>query len=176
LFSGVFFWHKLSYADGMMRAWFMIPIFLCLALPRATSARQADFILVEKAKRMMTLYAKGKPVKSYVVALGGAPVGHKTTQGDNRTPEGRYRIDFKNNRSQFHLSLRVSYPNAADRAQATRRGVSPGGDIFIHGQPGGTRTSKIASDWTLGCIAVSNAEIEEIWKLVKVGTVVELKP
>jgi murein L,D-transpeptidase YafK len=143
----------------------------------AAHAQMADFILVEKAKRLMTLYAGGKPVKTYTIALGGAPVGHKTTQGDNRTPEGKYRIDFKNNKSQFYLSLRISYPNAADKAQARKRGVSAGGDIFIHGQPRlSTRKSKIPYDWTLGCIAVSNAEIEEIWQKVAIGTIIEIKP
>jgi murein L,D-transpeptidase YafK len=139
-------------------------------------AQNADYILVEKSKRLMTLYAGGKPIKSYKVALGDAPVGHKTTQGDEKTPEGKYKIDLKNQYSRFHLSLRISYPNAADRKQAAARGVSPGGDIFIHGQPGGVPLAKIPYDWTDGCVAVSNAEIDEVWKLVKLGTVVQVKP
>jgi murein L,D-transpeptidase YafK len=139
-------------------------------------AQTADYILVEKAKRVMTLYANGKPIKTYSVALGDAPVGAKTSQGDERTPEGRYKIDLKNQYSHYHLSLRISYPSAADRAQAKRRGVNPGGDIFIHGQPKGYPLAKIPTDWTDGCVAVSNAEIDEVWKLVKVGTIVELKP
>jgi murein L,D-transpeptidase YafK len=154
---------------------FLVSGFTCAtaAQPEAT---RADFILVEKSKRLMTLYAAGKPLKTYRIALGDAPVGHKTTQGDEKTPEGRYKIDFKNQYSRFHLSLRISYPNAADRKQATMRGVSPGGDIFIHGQPGASPMAKIPYDWTDGCVAVSNAEIDEIWKLVKTGTAVEVKP
>ncbi len=142
----------------------------------AVMAQPATYILVEKARRTMTLYANSKPLGTYRIALGDAPVGHKTTQGDEKTPEGKYKIDLKNQYSRFHLSLRISYPDKADLAQAAKRGVSPGGDIFIHGQPGGTPTSKIPYDWTDGCVAVSNKEIEEIWRQVKIGTTVEIRP
>ncbi len=165
----------------MARSHSVAVLLLLTAVPAAkihaqTPMTYADYILVEKAKRTMTLFANGKPLKSYTVALGDAPVGHKTKQGDEKTPEGTYKIDLKNQYSHYHLSLRISYPNAADRKQAAARGVSPGGDIFIHGQPKGYPLAKIPTDWTDGCIAVSNAEIDEVWKLVKVGTVVELKP
>jgi murein L,D-transpeptidase YafK len=111
-------------------------------------------------------------LKTYRIVLGDAPVGHKTQQGDERTPEGRYRITFRNDKSRFHLSLRVSYPNEADRAQARRRGVDPGGDIMIHGgTPPGYRR-----DWTDGCIAVTNDEMEEVWRLVPVGTPIRIDP
>ena len=104
--------------------------------------------------------------------LGGAPVGHKRQQGDRRTPEGDYRITYRNDRSRFHLSLRISYPNEADRRQAAARGVDPGGDIMIHGAtPPGSRT-----DWTEGCIAVTNAEMEAVWQRVPVGTPVRIRP
>ena len=120
----------------------------------------------------MQLLRDGKVLRTYRIALGDAPVGHKRQQGDERTPEGDYTISFRNAKSRFHLSLRVSYPNAADRAQAAARGVDPGGDIMIHGNtpPGYT------GDWTDGCIAVTDAEIEEIWRLVPVGTPIRIDP
>lgn len=144
-----------------------------------SSASQADHIIVYKSQRKMELLTNGKVIKSYKIALGGNPVGAKTRQGDHRTPEGIYRIDAKNAHSRFHLALHVSYPNAEDRERARKLGVSPGGDIMIHGLP--DRYAHLGSlqshyDWTDGCIAVSNSEIEEIWKLVPVGTEVEIRP
>ena len=138
----------------------------------APAAQQADAIRVSKSERRMQLLRDGKVLRTYRIALGDAPVGHKRQQGDERTPEGDYTISFRNAKSRFHLSLRVSYPNAADRAQAAARGVDPGGDIMIHGNtpPGYT------SDWTDGCIAVTDAEIEEIWRLVPVGTPIRIDP
>jgi murein L,D-transpeptidase YafK len=140
---------------------------------------QADRIIVYKTRRLLELHSGRKVIKSYRVALGPNSVGPKTRQGDHRTPEGLYRIDSKNGKSRFHLALHVSYPNDRDREQARKLGVSPGGDIMIHGLPDsyaylGSLQSKY--DWTDGCIAVSNAEIEEIWKLVPVGTPVEINP
>jgi murein L,D-transpeptidase YafK len=140
---------------------------------------QADRVLILKAKRTLLLYHGQQVLKTYRVALGGSPNGPKERQGDHKTPEGAYRIDAKNSKSQFHLALHVSYPNENDRARAKKLGVSPGGDIMIHGLPdkfaylGKLHTNY---DWTEGCIAVSNAEIEEIWKLVPVGTPVEIRP
>lgn len=118
-------------------------------------------------------------VKSYRIALGGVPKGHKECQGDNRTPEGHYIIDSRNKSSKYHRSLHVSYPNPADIRAAKKRGCNPGGDIMIHGLPNGygwTGASHTAIDWTLGCIAVTNKEIEEIWRLVPNGTPIEIKP
>jgi murein L,D-transpeptidase YafK len=139
----------------------------------------ADRIVVEKSARTMTLMREGKVLKTYKVALGTQPKGAKQRQGDHKTPEGLYIIDSKNARSRFHLGLHISYPNAADRARARKAGVDPGGAIMIHGLE-----SKYAwlgslhrqTDWTDGCIAVTNPEIEDIWKLVAVGTPVEIKP
>lgn len=135
-------------------------------------AQQADAIHVFKAQRRMELLRGGQVIARYRIALGDAPVGHKRQQGDERTPEGDYRISYRNDRSRFHLSLRISYPNEADRRQARARGVDPGGDIMIHGAtpPGDKR------DWTDGCIAVTNAEMEEIWRRVPVGTPVRIEP
>lgn len=140
---------------------------------------KADRILILKAKRELTLFHNGKPLKTYEVSLGASPVGDKQCQGDNRTPEGTYRIELKNRHSRFHRSLRVSYPNARDVAESRRRGCSPGGDIMIHGLGksfGYLGKLHLASDWTLGCIAVTNEEIEEIWAAVDVGIVVEIRP
>lgn len=136
-------------------------------------------MVIVKSTRTLTLLRQGQVLKTYKVALGGQPVGAKTQQGDNKTPEGVYTIDARNPHSQFHLALHVSYPSAADRVHARKLGVNPGGDIMIHGLPpqwawlGAAHREK---DWTLGCIAVTNAEIEEIWAMVPLGTRVEIKP
>lgn len=139
----------------------------------------ADRVVVHKAERELLLVTEGKILKRYRIALGGHPQGHKTQEGDRRTPEGVYRIAGRNPRSAYHLSLRISYPNEDDRIQAARRGVSPGGDIMIHGLPNGFgwigRWHRWA-DWTAGCIAVTDSEIEEIWRSVPDGTPVEIKP
>lgn len=156
-----------------------VSIFLLSVLGFSTAKPQADLIVVEKAKRTMTLMSGNTVLKCYLVALGGHPVGAKERQGDRKTPEGSYVIESKNARSQFHLSLRISYPNVADRERARKLGVNPGGDIFIHGlAPSFSRIGALHRkvDWTDGCIAVTDQEIEEIWKLVRVGTKVEIKP
>lgn len=149
-------------------------------VPRELAPDQkANAILVEKQQRRLTLLRNGTPIKTYAVSLGTDPLGHKLQQGDGRTPEGVYKIDFKNQRSKFHLSLRISYPETADREQARLRGVSPGGDIMIHGLPNGMgwlSHEHLARDWTDGCIAVTNEEIEEIWSMVGVGTTIEIRP
>lgn len=140
--------------------------------PLAPAAEQVDAIRVDKSERRMELLRGGKVVRRYRILLGDDPVGPKHKQGDERTPEGRYTITFRNGASRYHLSLRVSYPDEADVAWAKARGLDPGGDIMIHGgtPPGYGR------DWTDGCIAVTNAEIEEIWRLVPVGTPITISP
>ncbi len=138
-----------------------------------------DRILIEKSARRMTLISQGEALKSYKIALGGNPVGPKERQGDNKTPEGIYTIDGRNKESRFHLSLRVSYPNERDRNRAKELGVSPGGDIMIHSIKNGLSwvgDAHSGIDWTKGCIAVTDGEIEEIDKLVPNGTVVEIRP
>jgi murein L,D-transpeptidase YafK len=145
------------------------------AIP-AVPAQVVDYLLVDKTRRLLIAYAGGQPVKIYRgLQLGGAPRGHKQFQGDSRTPEGLYVIDTRNPTSRFHLSLRVSYPNAADRARAAQLGRSPGGDIFLHGQPNGWPAGRVAGDWTDGCIAFSNEEIEELWAIVPDGTPIEIR-
>jgi murein L,D-transpeptidase YafK len=139
----------------------------------------ADRIVVIKSKREMQLLHSGSVIKTYKISLGAVPVGRKEQQGDHRTPEGTYSIVGRNPKSQYHRALRVSYPNADDRARAARRGVSPGSDIMIHGLPNGygwVGRGHLAKDWTDGCIAVTDQEIEEIWTLVADGTPVEIRP
>lgn len=143
------------------------------------SALQADRFLVIKKDRTLTLLSKGQILKSYKVALGGTPVGPKTRQGDHRTPEGVYVLDRRNATSQFHRALHISYPNTQDRAQAKQQNVPPGGDVFVHGLPNGhgwIGKGHRMKDWTDGCIAVTDEEIEEIWRLVPDGTPIEIKP
>jgi murein L,D-transpeptidase YafK len=147
------------------------------ALAEQAVPSQADFILVDKSDRTLTLFNRGVPFKSYVgLQLGGAPAGAKHFEGDRRTPEGDYTIDRRNPRSAYHLSLHISYPSVADRAYATAYGRSPGGEIFIHGQPNELAEGREPGDWTDGCIAVSDAEIEELWREVPDGTPIEIRP
>jgi murein L,D-transpeptidase YafK len=134
-------------------------------------------IVVHKGERRMELYAGGRLVHVLSgIQLGDAPVGHKQFEGDEKTPEGRYTIDLRNPRSSYHLSLRISYPDQAARAYAAARQRSPGGEIYIHGQPNGLRWGRMPGDWTDGCIALSNREIEALWRAVPMGTVVEIVP
>lgn len=136
-----------------------------------------DFLLVDKSERLMIGYAGGQPVKAWRdLQFGDAPQGHKRFEGDERTPEGRYVIEGRNPGSAYHLSLKVSYPAPADRAYAAQFGRSPGGDIFLHGQPNALPIGRLPGDWTDGCIAFSNAEIEELWRIVPDGTVIEIRP
>jgi len=139
----------------------------------------ADSIVVEKSRHRLSLYHRGTLLRSYLVALGQQPVGDKVRVGDNRTPEGLFRIEARNPGSRYHRALKISYPDAAHRARARSLGVSPGGDIMIHGLP--ARQAWVGAahrdfDWTEGCIAVTNNEIEEIWSVVPVGTPILIKP
>ncbi len=145
----------------------------------APQEAQADQVEVVKSSRRLMLWRAGRLLKSYRVALGFQPEGHKQREGDGRTPEGTYTIDARNPKSAFHLSLRVSYPASADRARAAELGVSPGGDIYIHGQPNGLKRFFVGHpgrDWTTGCVAVTNREMREIWSLVPTGARVVIRP
>jgi tetratricopeptide (TPR) repeat protein len=138
-----------------------------------------DKVLIEKKKRRLTLISNGEAIKIYKIALGGNPIGPKEKQGDNKTPEGTYTIESRNRHSEYHLSLRISYPNEKDKKRAEKLGYSPGGDIMIHGIKNGFSWvgglhSEI--DWTEGCIAVTNKEMEEIARMVPNGTPVEIRP
>jgi murein L,D-transpeptidase YafK len=152
------------------------------ALPPASSGQQqdkADSILILKKDHTMELLAGGKVIRTYKVALGQGGLAPKQREGDARTPEGHYVIDSKNEHSKYHKALHVSYPSTEDRKRAARLGVSPGGAIMIHGLPDGKAwvgARHRLFDWTLGCIAVRNDEIDEVWSLVPVGTPVEIRP
>jgi murein L,D-transpeptidase YafK len=139
----------------------------------------ADKVLIEKKARRLTLFSKGQVLRTYKVALGRNPNGPKEREGDNKTPEGVYAIDARNKNSRYHLSLHISYPNEQDRKRAKELGVSPGGDIMIHGIRNGFGWLGGVHrwlDWTQGCVAVTDDEIKEIDRLVPNGTTVEISP
>lgn len=151
---------------------------LVLGAPSRAETPEVELVRVEKAARRLTLFdARGEVLRRYAgIQLGRAPAGPKRFEGDGRTPEGRYVIDHGNDASAYHLSLHISYPAPAERAAAAALGRSAGGAIFIHGQPNHLRSGRIAGDWTAGCIALSNKEIEELWSLVPDGTAIEILP
>lgn len=140
---------------------------------------RVDLIKIDKSARKLSLFAKGELVSQYSIALGPEPIGPKRSEGDGRTPEGNYVIDSRNPHSQFYKSLHISYPNQNDRAQSQRLGVRPGANIMIHGIKNGLGwlgPLHRLSDWTQGCIAVTDSEIDEIWRLVPDSTKVEIAP
>jgi tetratricopeptide (TPR) repeat protein len=148
-------------------------------LDYAIQKGSVDRILIEKSTRRLMVISQGEVLKSYKIALGGNPIGPKERQGDNKTPEGTYVIDGRNRDSRFHLSLHISYPNERDKKRAKELGVSPGGDIMIHGIKNGfswVGDAHSGVDWTKGCIAVTDQEIEEIDNLAPNGTIVEIRP
>ncbi|MCC7273882.1 MAG: L,D-transpeptidase family protein [Alphaproteobacteria bacterium] len=147
--------------------------------PVAPPPALVDRIVVHKMDRRMELMKDGAAVRTYRIDLGWQTLGHKQHEGDGRTPEGVYTIEGRNPRSGFHRALKISYPSAEDRARANGKGMSPGGLIMIHGQPNDPRSYERAQkkrDWTEGCIAVRNDEIEEIWAFVGDGTTIEILP
>ena len=138
-----------------------------------------DRILVEKSARRLSIFCKGKKLKSYRVALGRNPIGPKEQEGDMKTPEGLYKIDSRNPQSAYHLALHVSYPSNEDSARAADRGVSAGFDIMIHGiENGGGWIGAFHRwhNWTAGCIALTDEEIEELWRVTPDGTPIEIQP
>jgi murein L,D-transpeptidase YafK len=166
-----FLWVGVCFALGALTA--------ALPAQQPVAAQKADSVLILKKDHLMELLAGGKVIRTYKVALGRGGLAPKEREGDARAPEGHYIIDSRNAESHYHRALHVSYPNAEDRKRAARLGVSPGGAIMIHGLPNGKGWVGPAHrlyDWTLGCIAVTDQEIEEIWDLVPVGTPVEIRP
>ncbi len=152
---------------------------LSTAQTAAKPALHADRVIVLKKDRTLQLLSQGNVVKTYKVALGGDPVGPKVRQGDHKTPEGIYVLDSRNAHSRFYKSIHISYPNPRDRSAARQKGVSPGGDVFIHGLPNGYGSIGAAHrlrDWTDGCIAVTDEEMDQIWNAVGGGTPIEIKP
>ncbi len=167
-----------SHFPSAKSAGFLLFCLLFFAGGAFASFTQADKVLVIKSKRVLLLLQNGSILREYQICLGRNPKGHKTRQGDYRTPEGTYILDSRNPKSIFHLSLHISYPSKTDCLKARRLGVSPGSSIMIHGLPEGTTIDDLGGyrDWTKGCIAVSNTAIEEIWQLVPDGTPIEIKP
>ena len=161
--------------------WLALALAACAAPPKPLPAPppqeapadlvMADLVVVEKQRRQLSLYHQGRLLRQYQgLQFGRQPRGHKQFEGDGRTPEGRYVIAARNPRSAYHLSLRISYPGPHDAAHAARHGRLPGGDIFIHGQPNGWPVGeRVPGDWTDGCIALTNAEMEELWHGVPDG-------
>ncbi|MDN5565998.1 MAG: L,D-transpeptidase family protein [Psychrobacter sp.] len=136
-----------------------------------------DKVFVDKSERVLKLLSGDKVIKTYPIALGDSPAGHKRQEGDERTPTGTYKLDYTNENSKYYRSIHVSYPNASDKAQAKKRGVSPGGDIMIHGQKNGLgHLAAITQqrDWTDGCIAVTDDEMDEIMSVYKAGMPIEI--
>ncbi|MFT0211268.1 L,D-transpeptidase family protein [Pseudomonas sp. F1_0610] len=154
---------------------FIALLYLCLT----TAYAAVDHVVVFKEQRILQLMDKQKIIKSYHIALGRNPLGHKQQEGDSRTPEGTYKLDYINERSSYYRSMHISYPNAIDKKNAKARGVSPGGLIMVHGQPNGyEQFSSLTQqrDWTDGCIALTNEEMDEFLSLVKVGTLISIHP
>lgn len=152
---------------------------LLLMPPRVSGQDKADRVLVDKSEYRMWLFKNDQVIAEYPVRFGGNPQGHKQQQGDQRTPEGHYVLDYRNPNSRYHRSIHISYPDRQDRTAASRRGVSPGGDIFIHGQPNGWGFAGLVLqqfNWTDGCIAVTNDAMDEIWNTVPNGTPIEIRP
>ncbi len=153
---------------------------LCAVLPAtAVADSPIDRVVVYKSEQQLSLMAGQRKVRSYPIYLGGNPVGHKRHQGDLRTPEGRYLLYQRNTKSRFYRSIKLSYPNAADRVHARTLGKSPGGDIMIHGMPGLEKRSLLmfsGRNWTDGCIALSNMHMKEVWDLVDLNTPIEIYP
>ena len=145
----------------------------------ASGAEKADHVLVVKSEWRLYLMRGDKVFADYPVTFGAQPKGHKQQQGDERTPEGRYLLDSKNVNSKFYKAIHVSYPNAQDRENARKRGVSPGGDIMVHGQPNGWGWAGPALQmlsWTDGCIALRDKDMDEVWAAVDAGTPIEIRP
>lgn len=162
--------------------WLLLGVAMSLPVPGfciSPTMESVDLVVIEKSRRQLKLFADGRQVASYYVALGKNPIGHKRCQGDNRTPEGRYSISGRKPNSDFYRALRISYPSDDDVARARQVGCDPGGDIMIHGlRPDApdNLSKHPYTDWTLGCVAVTNEEIEQIWALVPDGTPVEIRP
>ncbi|WP_457154413.1 L,D-transpeptidase family protein [Mesorhizobium sp. P5_C1] len=162
-----------------MRLTRLCAIYACMiATAPALAGEKVDLVRVDKSDRRLELIGGGKVLRSYSIALGGDPLGHKHQEGDQRTPEGRYVLDWRNPNSIAHKSIHISYPNADDLAAAKVRHVDAGGMIMIHGQPNGFGWwgwLLQLVDWTDGCIAVTDSDMDEIWAMVADGTPIEIE-
>lgn len=157
----------------------LVLVLLVPALLDADGFPVADEVVVDKSDRVLHLMKDGRPFRTFNIALGIRPEGHKQEEGDFRTPEGRYLLDTRNPNSDYFLSIHVSYPNNQDSREAQARGVNPGGAIMIHGQPNEPTRSETyyrTQDWTNGCIAVSNSDMIDIWLMTADFTPIEIRP
>jgi murein L,D-transpeptidase YafK len=157
----------------------MIFLLLLGILVNEDNASKVDLVIVEKSQHILTLLSHGKVQRTFKVALGRSPTGAKEKQGDHKTPEGQYILDRRNAKSRFYKSIHISYPNQQDIEKAQQRGFEAGGDIMIHGLPNGFGWLGSAHrnlDWTDGCIAVTDSEMDEIWTLVPDATAIEIRP
>lgn len=162
-----------------MRVLLLVACLLMIGGLANATPLSADLVVVKKSDRKIMLFSDGRLIKQYPISLGDNPVGHKVKKGDERTPEGRYLLTHRNSQSQFYKSIHVNYPNNQDRRRAYSMGVSPGGDIKIHGLPNKkTFPSDIYMDfnWTDGCIAVTDQHMDEIWSMIRENTPIEILP
>lgn len=164
----------MRYISGVVALLAMLVLSGCASKFQSYDGPEVTHVLVMKGERRMHLLHHDTVLESYDIGLGFAPQGHKTIEGDGRTPEGQYLIDRRNPNSEFHLSIGISYPNIVDREVAKTLGKSPGGDIFIHGKP--RKYRRASSDWTAGCIAVTNRQMEKIYAMVQDGTPITIQP
>lgn len=170
-------WLALAAALGLLTASLFLPPERVDLPPPPPLTGEVERIVIEKAARRMQLYQDGEVVRSYRIALGFTHEGDKQRQGDGKTPEGEFVIDRRNQLSAFHLSVGLNYPRPADVQRAAAGGYDPGGDIFIHGQPNALPEGfKLKGDWTAGCVALTNAEMREVWAVTPIGTKVEIRP
>ena len=165
---------------GVRAGWLAVLLLAC-GVAGAAEPTLATKVRVDKSERKLYVYAGEQLLATYRVALGINPAGHKQREGDRRTPEGRYLLDYKNPHSAYFRSSHISYPNAADRAAARRLGVAPGGAIMIHGQPNDPEVRRRvrlypSADWTDGCIALSDRDMDALWKSVRVPIPIEITP
>lgn len=158
---------------------FLLFLSVILYAPVSLAQPLIDFVRVVKSERKLMLFSEGQVIREFRIVLGGNPVGHKQEEGDQRTPEGSYVLDYKKSDSAFYKAIHISYPSESDIAAAQQRGVQPGGQIMIHGQKkGGGRLAILSEfvDWTKGCIALKNEEMDVLWNLVAEGTRIEILP
>lgn len=157
----------------------LVSVLLFLSPCLVFSTNKADAVLVDKSDAKLYLMKQGSKYASFQVTFGREPKGHKQQQGDERTPEGHYTLDYKNSNSDFYRSIHISYPNAQDSENARKLGVDPGGDIMIHGQANGWEWAAIIAqlfNWTNGCIALKNPDMDRVWEAVDPGTPIEIRP
>lgn len=157
----------------------LLAVLLVMASALSNAIEKADRVVVVKSSNTLSLYRGQKLIRSFPVVFGANPIGHKQQEGDERTPEGNYTLDFKKADSAFYKAIHISYPNAQDVEAARKRGVSPGGSVMIHGQKNRLGWASFISqhfNWTNGCIALTNEEMELVWQAVDAGTPIEVKP